>query len=691
MKISKIVFENFKPYYNPVEFDLSVNPEKNIILIGGRNGQGKTSFLLGAVWCLYGQNIDKVDDVFKKEIKGSYPKFLKNALNWEAHNEGRSTFSVKITFTDVELSDGLKQEQLTSTVDIIRSYNIDENVDGETFEIFIDGQKNGLISDETDKINFINDYLIPIEIAKFVFFDAEKIADLASLGAKDQALIINQAFNQILGLSNYENLVDDLEEFEKELSKREAKGELMLQISSFENGISHNRTLIEKYQDEVIEIDEEILLKDKNLREVIDLLYKRGDVSLKTNLDELKKRKDRLGESLENVKAKFNEASELIAFAIMAPLLQESYDHIKREQELDKKNYQDEDLQEKTKELAERLFNKPPFPDKDLEMDVKVFYYNKAKQILASIIKDEKEEAETLSFKHELDRSEALQVSKVLDLTNSYSKDSFESVFSEYIKVQNDFQEASAELKKIETLNQDEFIGELQIQKNKLEQEKSLLEQKKGAKANEILKLTEENKRNTELLKNKIEKVGVSKQTENQKKIVNNYIKTLNQFIQIQKQQKKENLQNNLLLELKRILDKPNLINEVEINILSNNLGLEIKLYNKDKRETNPSTDLSKGEQQLYISALLKAILAESVYDLPVFIDTPLGRLDQEHRDAILSKYYPELSEQVIILSTNTEVRASDLPKIENHIAKTYRLKNNNNKTELSTNYFTTQ
>ena len=78
------------------------------------------------------------------------------------------------------------------------------------------------------------------------------------------------------------------------------------------------------------------------------------------------------------------------------------------------------------------------------------------------------------------------------------------------------------------------------------------------------------------------------------------------------------------------------------------------------------------------------------MYELPVFIDTPLGRLDQEHRDNILTNYYPELSEQVVILSTNTEIRVSDFPKIKKHIARTYRLENTNNKTAISNNYFTT-
>jgi len=37
-------------------------------------------------------------------------------------------------------------------------------------------------------------------------------------------------------------------------------------------------------------------------------------------------------------------------------------------------------------------------------------------------------------------------------------------------------------------------------------------------------------------------------------------------------------------------------------------------------------------------------------------IDTPLSRLDSDHRRAIVQKYYPTAGTQVVILSTDTEV-----------------------------------
>jgi DNA sulfur modification protein DndD len=41
---------------------------------------------------------------------------------------------------------------------------------------------------------------------------------------------------------------------------------------------------------------------------------------------------------------------------------------------------------------------------------------------------------------------------------------------------------------------------------------------------------------------------------------------------------------------------------------------------------------------------------------LPVIIDTPLARLDSNHRTALVKTYFPKASEQTIILSTDSEI-----------------------------------
>lgn len=141
MKISKVELTNFKPFFGRNLIELSVNPEQPLVLIGGKNGQGKTSLLVGLVWCLYGKGIADVDKVFKKEIKsGNYDKFLFSSLNMKARDVGETSFSVTIEFENVELSDALAPDNsMSSTVQLSRSYNIITYE--EDFTILIDGRK----------------------------------------------------------------------------------------------------------------------------------------------------------------------------------------------------------------------------------------------------------------------------------------------------------------------------------------------------------------------------------------------------------------------------------------------------------------------------------------------------------------------------------------------------------------------
>lgn len=685
MKISKVGISNFRPYFGEIQFDLSVEEGKNIILIGGRNGHGKTSFLLAIVWCLYGKNITSVDEIFRKEVKGNYSKFLANALNQKAHKNDIDEFNIEITLEDVALSQEFtSNEQELFSVTIKRSYNI-QSLE-ETFDILLNGEQNSLISDEEMKVFFINDYILPIDIAKFVFFDAEKISDIAQLGAKEQANFMNEAFGQVLGLNVYENLIEDISEYTKKLKRQLASPEIELQLSTFESNTEINTINIEDLQKTINENEDKIDDLKSQITDLTNELIKRGDRSIRINLEELRIKEKELAEKHEEATRKFQDASDLIALTILGPKLEEVLDQVRKEEEIQRIHIEKEVLNDKTKELAEKIFNSPPFPEHDIDLEQKIFYYKKAKSLLQELNSPETEEVE-FDFEHNLDKSEIEHLEQVLDLIKPYSQDVFTNIFEQYIRVANDHTELQKQIRIGESNNQDEFIQDIIDQKNALEKEYTSLLENNGENKNKLEDLIDKNKKNKQKIEHLLEKVQVNRVVDKKIQEAEKYLKVLNKFVQEQKEIKRSKLEKNLKFELNSLFSKKSLFDKVSITLHKSNIGMEINLFSSNGQPSVPST-WSKGEQQLYISALIKSILSESIFELPVLIDTPLGRLDQEHRNNLLTKYYPSLSEQVIIFSTDTEVRKEDLFKIEQNVSKMYLLQNIDGDTRLINGYF---
>ncbi|AFT98755.1 DNA sulfur modification protein DndD [Nocardia brasiliensis ATCC 700358] len=90
--------------------------------------------------------------------------------------------------------------------------------------------------------------------------------------------------------------------------------------------------------------------------------------------------------------------------------------------------------------------------------------------------------------------------------------------------------------------------------------------------------------------------------------------------------------------------------------------------------EPMPSARLSAGERQLLAIALLWGLARVAGNQLPTVIDTPLGRLDSRHREHLVERYFPHVSHQVLLLSTDEEIDEYLLSKLEPAVAHTYTL-----------------
>lgn len=120
---------------------------------------------------------------------------------------------------------------------------------------------------------------------------------------------------------------------------------------------------------------------------------------------------------------------------------------------------------------------------------------------------------------------------------------------------------------------------------------------------------------------------------------------------------------------LKGLLHKESLVGRVSIDSPS----LAPKFFDLHDNELVIER-LSAGERQLLATALVWGLARASGRSLPTIIDTPLGRLDSEHREKLCKWYFPSASHQVILLSTDAEIRRELVSALRSHVSHYYLL-----------------
>ena len=697
MKLSNIEINNFRQYYNSVNVDLTTNSDKNIVVIGGRNGYGKTNLLLSIVWCLYGEKISQIDDNFKKEIQKekNYSSFMQQSINWTAKKENKETFSVSIVVSEIEMPEikNLNLNSNSESVIITRTFNVSSM--NENLSISDPNSNMELFDDEADKINFINDYIIPIDAAKFVFFDAEKISEIANLSIKEEGSFLNDALGKILGLDTYDTLIEDIEFYINTLKKEGATKNLQEQIVDKEKAVELSNIDIEKFEEENAEKLKEIDDLKKTIRQYDNLISqhsKQGNSSFDresvlSEIEKLKVNEIQLSE-------RFNELSEIIPLAILTGKLEEVSEHLGIQEKNELSQNSSKENSEKIDNFIELLFNKPPEPDNStMSFKDKNFYYEKAKSLGSELFND-KGDYQELEFEHDLNNSEKNLIKDAINLVNEQSKDLFETTIEEFNKTRIKLGELNKTLSKVDADLEDELILDYSSKKETADYNVTENNRKIGENNQQINKLKGDIIRLNQQLSVLVKKVDINAQNKLKIKESQKYIDALNFFLEEQKNKHKENLEKTILSELKILMhklgseeNKSKFIEDVKVTILASGQGMKITLLDQDDNEIRKES-LSSGEKQIYISCLIKAILNESTQSLPIFIDTPLGRLDEEHRDNITKKYYPALSEQVVLFSTNSEITPKRYKDISANISKSYLLFNDGANTNLKIGYF---
>lgn len=252
----------------------------------------------------------------------------------------------------------------------------------------------------------------------------------------------------------------------------------------------------------------------------------------------------------------------------------------------------------------------------------------------------------------------------------------FEHLTDDYRKNKQFMSNAARKIANMQSNENDTLIKNIRKQKNKIEKQIAELEQKirqqherKGETNKELSVI---NRLVSELSK----KVSIDDSDSKKDKVAEQLTSELNTFLVSLKQEKKSSLERRIKITLNSLMHKTDFIGSVDVGI--DNDIIDINLYTTDGTPIKKES-LSKGEQQLYATSLLKALVEESGIQFPVFIDSPLQKFDKSHANKIITEFYPTVSKQVILFPLlHKELTESELETMKPFIHSAYLLKNKN-------------
>lgn len=708
MKINKIVLYNFNSFEGMNEFDFSSTcDQKNIVLIGGKNGAGKTSLFTAIKIALYGPLTYGY-----MGINPHYISKIKDCINSNAFQTDRVKSKVQINIS-------LLIEREVKKYEITREWTYKKQRLEEHFSV----KCNDKLLDDKEQSYFQNYLLsiIPPDLFDFFLFDGEEVGNIFSTSTYNT--YVRNAVYTLCGLDIFEIIRKQTGRFvgkattEKETILLDEYKVLKEEADSLQLAISNAELEIDTLQKALEEIETESLEHET--------VFKNAGGITEAEKEELSKQY-REAEQIKvesAVKIK-NFVETLMPFYIVKEFAKKISGQLATESDRGIYEYFQQKI--KVDDIQEIL--PKSVPDKDA-ISIAETLFERLKPVGYD---------ESNVQIHDLSQESTARVNALISMLENFDS-------SEMVRTVMNRQKAADVTMEINKLLKSAMSDE-DVAKYK-EKENALLRRR-----DEISKEIFEQKNRLVELNNRMSIVAVQRerafqavkentQNKNVYELSSGLTAMMEALLSHKSEKIKNGLENLIVRNLRRIYRKDNLITHIEIdenfkfnlyqdatytavelsnlmrNVGKNNFYITIGQKGLDqlflKYDVNTIADLekilqikendscdlyknidlsrlSKGERQIFILALYWAIIILSNQNIPFVIDTPYARIDANHRKEISEKFFPNISKQVIILSTDEEVNEEYYGIIKPYIAKEYLLINdeNQNKTTIENRYF---
>ena len=710
MQITKLVLDNFSSYEGKTVFDFTVKKKQPIILIGGLNGAGKTSIFTAIKIALYGPlafGYTGNNAFYSKKIRG----FIND-----------KAFQVQHFTSGISIEIKLKQERETKHYTINRNWSIVDSRIEEEYTIY-EGNKLLEDSEKTLFESFILN-IIPIDLFEFFLFDGEEVGTIFSSDGYNK--YVKNALLTMCGIDDFEILHHFCKNYNGRIESQE-EAELNSKYQEALNKIDETEKAIRTCENMLANNEQEIASLNTLIEQREAEFVRSGGLppeeakALEEEVNTYDKKREHIAREIKSF------FEELMPFFIMKGMIPKLNQQIKYEEKASiheyvtnmlSKDFISNIVADKTQkdngisdalyeaiikrfEVSNGVFNEIIFDLSKTEMGQIISLANAVSSF------DSKELTKKIKEK---DRLVKMITSIRQRLKNALSEEDAKKYTNEIVNARH-----KIELLELESFQKQTELEELHTKIQALNTELSTLKEKIRASTQDkhVLDLSTSI---SQMMERLIDNSMISIRKQLSQKIIENlrqiYRKdNLISIIEISENFKFDLFQAQMftIAELKSLIanigvkdffktvgDESirrlcryfslNSADDIENVIISCDTNDKVfELYKRIELNT-----LSKGERQIFILSLYWAIIQISGKHIPFVIDTPYARIDANHREEISAKFFPNISSQVIILSTDEEITKDYYEIIKPYISKEYLLRNDQseNKTTVTNGYF---
>lgn len=642
MYFTKVELHNFGIYKGTHEMRLVDKVgQRNITLVGGLNGRGKTTFHDSILIALYGKQAQK----YINERSRSYDRLLLDHINKDA-SDGETYVAVSLILDDgthlrVKRSWAAKGGRAEQHILVEKDGSIDKYL-GENWNYYIEE-------------------ILPFGIARFFFFNNEKITQLADDISFEQ---IKASIKSAIGISTVEKAIDHADE----VIRRKKKALEAFEKSEINTGYQEVDAQITSIDDKIAEATKKANALEREFEKVAASLEARekefwasgGDLSRSRDAIKLEMRK--ISAEVEQIR------SDILRLAVDAStplfmcrkLVVQSYNAAATLPTSESLRYTSEKISDYHRRIMEGLDT----------LGLSKADLLSVKTLISSILNAQ------LPQSAEPRQSQRISATTIM-LYKRLISEVFQSITQkiDQLIVQEETQENQRMSLDAHLGTADEKTLAMQLfdALKSLEADKAIAEVERKRQSDMIESLHRQRDvlvaKRVQLMKAIAEKEHANDDNARIVKYAAMSIVALNEFKVRLQRAKIAQLSQTATQCFRSLVEKDSLIRAIKVDTDN----LDVTIWGSDGKEVL-KTQLSAGEQQMFAVSIIWALALTSGYKAPVVIDTPMARLDSSNRANFVTKYLSAASSQVVVLSTDEEINGRYLDMIRGNVADYYTL-----------------